>query len=493
MDHNKTPYFTALKEYAEKDIAPLDVPGHKRGRIKNELIEVLGDAVHLYDVNGPKGLDNLSRPQGVIKEAHNLMADAFGADKAYFLLNGTTQGIITMLLTVVRAHEKIILPRNTHKSIISALVLSGAVPVFLPTIIDEELGISNGFAIESLIKTIDENPEAKAVFVINTTYFGACTDLKSVVKIAHENNMVVLVDEAHGSHLSFHDKLPIGAMEAGADMSSASIHKTLGSLTQTSVLLAKGNRVDYNRIRVVINLLQSTSPSSIMIASLDVARKQIYFNGKNELDDVIELSNYAKKEINKIAGIKLLDKEYFQSKGTFDYDQTKLLISIADLGKPGYWFFNVLRDRFDIQLELGETYVILAVLTIGSTKRDIDRLIAALKDLSDELYDGNKKLPYPKFKYHFPTMQVRPRVAFHAPKKFVAINDAIGEISGESIMIYPPGIPLVIPGEIIDIDIVDMLNFYLENGFNVLTEQEDDTIKIVDQENWSKDYDDVDL
>ena len=297
MDHKKTPYFTALKEYAEKDINPLDVPGHKRGRIKNDLTDALGDSVFLYDVNAPKGLDNLSRPQSVIKEAQNLMADAFNADKAYFLLNGTTQGIITMILTVVRAHEKIILPRNTHKSIISGLILSGAIPIFLPTIIDEELGISNGFTIDNLIKTIDENPDAKAVFVINTTYFGACTDLKSVVDIAHDNNMLVLVDEAHGSHLSFNDKLPIGAMEAGADMSSASFHKTLGSLTQTSVLLAKGNRVDYNRIRVVINILQSTSPSSIMLASLDVARKQMYFNGKKELDAVIELSEYAKEKI----------------------------------------------------------------------------------------------------------------------------------------------------------------------------------------------------
>ena len=493
MDHKKTPYFTALKEYAEKDINPLDVPGHKRGRIKNDLTDALGDSVFLYDVNAPKGLDNLSRPQSVIKEAQYLMADAFNADKAYFLLNGTTQGIITMILTVVRAHEKIILPRNTHKSIISGLILSGAIPIFLPTIIDEELGISNGFTIDNLIKTIDENPDAKAVFVINTTYFGACTDLKSVVDIAHDNNMLVLVDEAHGSHLSFNDKLPIGAMEAGADMSSASFHKTLGSLTQTSVLLAKGNRVDYNRIRVVINILQSTSPSSIMLASLDVARKQMYFNGKKELDAVIELSEYAKEKINKIPGIKLIDKNYFKAKGTFDYDQTKLLISIADLGKPGYWFYNVLRDRFDIQLELAETYVILAILAIGTIKKDIDRLVDALAILSSELYDGNKKLPFPKFRYHFPTMQVRPRVAFHAPKKFVSINDAIGEISGESIMIYPPGIPIVIPGEIIDINVVDMINFYFENGFSILTEQEDDTVKVVDQENWSKEYDEDDL
>ncbi len=493
MDHNKTPYFTAIKDYAERDIAPLDVPGHKRGRIKNELTEVLGDAFYLYDANAPKGLDNLSRPQGVIKEAQILMADAFKADKAYFLLNGTTQGIITMILTVVRAHEKIILPRNTHKSIISGLILSGAVPVFLPTVIDEELGISNGFTIDNLIKAIDENPDAKAVFVINTTYFGACTDLLSVVNVAHDNNMLVLVDEAHGGHLSFNDKLPIGAMEAGADMSSVSFHKTLGSLTQSSVLVAKGNRVDYNRIRVVINILQSTSPSSILLASLDVARKQMYFNGTKELDDVIELSKYAKIEINKIDGVRLLDKKYFQSKGTFDYDETKLLISIADLGKPGYWFYNVLKDRFDIQIELGETYVILAILAIGTNKRDIDRLIEALKILSSELYDGKKKLPYPKFHYTFPVMQVRPRVAFHAPKKFVPINEAIGEISGESIMIYPPGIPLVIPGEIIDENVVDMLNFYYENGFSILTEQEDDTVKIVDQENWSKEYDDDDL
>lgn len=491
-NQNLTPFFTELSRYANSQVIPMDVPGHKLGRLNNELKDALGEKFFLYDANAPKGLDNLNRPTGVIKESQELLAEAFGADRAYFLTGGTTQGILTMILSTVAAREKIILPRNVHKSIISALILSGAMPIFLPPIIDNDLGIANGVSFEAVKEAIDAHPDAKAIFIINPTYFGAVSDLASIVKYAHKHDILVLCDEAHGSHLSFNKILPLSAMEAGADLSASSLHKTGGSLTQSSVLLAKGKRVNYNKLRVTLNILQTTSPSSLLLASLDVARKYMYFKGKQELDKVIDLAHYAKKIIDEIPGITVCDKDYFINKNNYDYDETKLLIKIKDLNLPGYYLYNLLRDKYNIQVELAETYVLLVVLSIGSTKRDIIKLRDALAEISDEFYKKMNNINFKKFNYSFPKVYTRPREAFHAPKKYVELTEAIDEIAAESIMIYPPGIPLIIPGEIIDLEIINRIEFYKENGFTILTEQDDETVKIIDRLNWFKggDYDD---
>ena len=483
---NKTPYFSALVDYSESNVTPFDIPGHKLGRLDNLLKDKIGDAVYKYDSNSPKGLDNISKPKSVIKEAQALMAEAFKADKAYFLTGGTTQGILAMIMGAVGAREKLILPRNVHKSVINALILSGAIPVFMPVHIDTNLGIANGVNVSDVEKTIKENPDAKAIFLINPTYFGVASNIKEIVRIAHENNMLVLVDEAHGSHLGFHEELPLSAMEAGADLSSCSLHKTGGSLTQSSVLLCKGQRVDQNKLGVAFNILQTTSPSELLLASLDTARHYLYFNGRKMLDKTLQVARYAREVLNDIPGIEVIKKEDFIGGGNFDYDETKVLINIRDLGKPGYFYYNHLKERFNVQIELAETYVILLVLTMGSRHEDIDRLKEVLQILSNELYDGTKKEVYKKFKYSYPESYVRPRSAYHAPKKFVKLEDACGEISGESIMIYPPGIPIVIPGEVIDENIIEMLEFYEENGFNILTDQENDLIKIIDRDNWIK-------
>src|SRR5690606_31189058 len=300
LDQSKTPFFDKIKAYGMSDTTPLDVPGHKLGAINNEFREFLGSNVFRLDANAPRGLDNLAKPKGVLKEAQALAADAFGADHAYFLINGTSQGIITMIMTACRAKEKIIIPRNVHKSAINGLILSGAMPIFMKPHIDSELGIANGINIAELKETIEENPDAKAVFVINPTYFGVTSNLKEVVKLAHDHNMLVLVDEAHGAHFGFSEKLPVSAMEAGADMSACSIHKTVGSLTQSSMLLVKGDRVNVNLIQSTLNILQSTSPSSLLMASLDTTRSYMALNRSEKLKELIALAKYARGRINRI-------------------------------------------------------------------------------------------------------------------------------------------------------------------------------------------------
>ena len=305
---NQTPFFSKLREYAIGDTIPFDVPGHKLGRLPNDMEEFTGVHTFLLDSNAPLGLDTLSKPTGVIKEAEKLMAEACNADKAYFLTNGTTVGILAMIMASVRAKEKIILPRNVHKSAINALILSGAMPVFIKPDIDLELGIANGVSVKSVKKAIEANPDAKAVFIINPTYFGMTSDLHEIVRIAHEHDMLVLVDEAHGSQFYFSSRLPYTAMEANADISASSMHKTAGSLTQSSILLSKGERVDSIRLRSTLNMLQSTSPSSLLLASLDVARKTMVLEGETRISKTLDLAHKYSQKIKAISGIQVVDK-----------------------------------------------------------------------------------------------------------------------------------------------------------------------------------------
>ncbi|MFA5290259.1 MAG: aminotransferase class I/II-fold pyridoxal phosphate-dependent enzyme, partial [Candidatus Izemoplasmatales bacterium] len=286
----RTPFFTKLKNYGTSDVAPFDVPGHKLGRIKNDLLDFIGPNTFRLDANAPIGLDTLSKPQGVLREAEKLMASAFNADKSFFLTGGTTTGILAMIMATCRANDKIILPRNVHKSVINSLILSGAIPVFVKPDIDIELGIANGVFCETYEDAIQNHPDAKALFIINPTYFGIASDIETITKIAHENDMLVLVDEAHGAQFYFSDRLPMTAMDAGADISATSIHKTGGSFTQSSVLLTKGKRIDHLRLRSTLNMLQSTSPSSLLMASLDVARKTMYFEGKRRIDKLLNMA-----------------------------------------------------------------------------------------------------------------------------------------------------------------------------------------------------------
>ena len=479
LDQTKTPFFDKIREYGLEHQTQLDVPGHKLGHIKNEFREFIGENTFLIDANAPRGISNLAKPTGVVKEALELAADAFNADNAYFLLNGTSQGILTMIMTACRANEKIIIPRNVHKSAINGLVLSGAIPIFVKPHIDHELGIANGINISDLKETIYEHPDAKAIFVINPTYFGVTSNLEEIVKIAHEHNMMVLVDEAHGSHFSFSDKLPISAMDAGADMSACSLHKTIGSLTQSSLLLTKGDLVDDARVQSTLNILNTTSPSSIFMASLDTARSYIFLNGKKEIERIIELADWARSEINKIDGLQAIEKEHIYNHKGYDYDLTKILVKVSNLGITGYDAYNILSIESKIQIELAETHLILAVLSIATTKKDLVKFIEGLKNLTK--HKTNKQIRH-KIRYTYPETYERPREAYHAPKKMVRIEDSLNEVAAENIMIYPPGIPILIPGEIINEDILEDLLFYIEQGVTIMSDTKDGYIKVINRE-----------
>ena len=486
FDQRKTPYLDAIKEYVEKDVVPFDVPGHHMGNVDNPALDLLGKALYRKDINAPCGLDNLAHPKGVIAESSAYCAEAMGADECFFLINGTTSGIIAMIFTAVKANESIILPRNVHKSIINALVVSGGIPIYVMPQIDSDLEIANQPTFLDYKKAILKHPSAKAIFVINPTYFGAVSELKELVEIAHEHNMSVLVDEAHGAHFYFGAKgAPISAMEAGADLSAVSIHKTAGSLTQTSVLLLKGNRYNKEDIQRNLNMFNTTSPSTLLIASLDGARQFMATKGKQAQEKVYDLASYAAGKINAIRGFYVAGREHFLQYGCYDFDATKLVIGLDKLRINGFELYKEMFRRFQIQFELAETYAVLAILSIGTKKEHIDRLCKALEVISKEYYDETVTYEEHRFSANFPFALTRPRAALHAPGIVKNLEECDGLISKEIVMIYPPGIPLICPGEIWTKELITRVKKYIAKGVEVHSAYPNG-FEVIDQQRWKR-------
>ncbi|MDP4092367.1 MAG: aminotransferase class I/II-fold pyridoxal phosphate-dependent enzyme [Bacillota bacterium] len=455
LDQNRTPLFDAVKKYVDDKVIQFHVPGHKQGRGIKELRDYIGEKVLQMDANGMNDLDYANNPTGVIFEAEKLLAYAFGAQNAYFLVNGTTAGVQAMIMSACEPGDKIIIPRNAHKSTIGGIILSGAMPVYIQPEIDDRLGIAMGVTVENIKKAIKENPHAKAVFLINPTYYGTASDLKSIVRIAHRHEMAVLVDEAHGAHMSFHDDFPLTAMEVGADMSAASVHKTGGSLTQSSVLLLRSNMIPPEKVKQVLNLTTTSSASYVLMCSLDVARRQLAINGSDMLEQTLELARWAREELNKIKGVYAFGKELIGTPGCYDFDETKLGIHVRELGLSGYQMETRLRKEYNIQIELSDIYNILAIVSIGDRREDLEALINALGDISSktDVQDYKNAVVIPPA----PRMIVSPRDAFYSPKKVVALDKSEGEIAGEMVMAYPPGIPVICMGERITKDVVDYI------------------------------------
>ena len=457
----KAPIYEALEKFRKKRVVPFDVPGHKRGRGNPELVELLGEKCDNLDVNSMKPLDNLCHPVSVIKEAEELVADAFGAEHAFLMIGGTTSAVQSMVLSVCKANDKIILPRNVHKSVINALILCGATPIYVEPKVNERIGIALGMEIDSFVRVIEENPDAVAVLVNNPTYYGICSDLKKIVEVAHSHGLRVLADEAHGTHLYFGEDLPVSAMAAGADFAAVSMHKSGGSLTQSSVLLTSQG-VNADDVRQIINLTQTTSASYLLLSSLDISRRNLALRGRESFAAVVKMAEYARNEINAIGGYYAYSKELVNGTSVYDYDVTKLSVHTQGIGLTGIEVYDLLRDEYDIQIEFGDIGNILAYISIGDRIRDIERLVGALADIK-RLYerDGSDLV---SGEYIQPDVVMSPQTAFYANKESVPIRQTDGMICAEFVLCYPPGIPILAPGERITKEIIDYILYAGEKG-----------------------------
>ena len=456
-----TPIYDALQNYLKNRIVSFDVPGHKQGKGHKALVEAFGQKCVSMDLNSSKPLDNLTHPTGVIREAEELAAEAFGAKQAFLILNGTTAAVQNMIFSTCRKGDKIIMPRNVHKSVINAMVICGAEPVYVNPGVNPELGISLGMSLAEVKHAIEQNPEAKAVFVNNPTYYGVCSNLAELVSMAHAAGMYALADEAHGTHLYFGEGLPLSAMKAGADMSAVSIHKTGGSLTQSSILLL-GKGADVEGVRQTINLTQSTSGSYLLMASLDIARKNLSLNGKEIFAKVLSLASYARQEVNKLEGFRAFGRDIINGDTVFDFDETKLSVHTRAMGLAGIEVYDILRDEFGIQIEFGDIGNILAIISVGDRELEIERLLGALSEIKRRF--SKEPMNMLDHEYINPLVAMSPQKAFYADKRTVAITQSSGKISAELVMAYPPGIPILAPGERITEEIIDYIRYAKEKG-----------------------------
>ena len=477
------PLLNQLQKLIQNPDIPFYAPGHKHGKgVSQSLINLLAEKLFQADLPELPELDNLFAPEGVIEEAQNLASYAFGADKTWFLINGSSCGIIASILATCKTGDKIVLPRNVHQSAISGLILSGAIPIFINPEYNHKYNLAYNITPEALKIALDKHPDTKAVFIVSPTYQGICSDIKTIADITHNNHIPLIVDEAHSAHFHFHPDLPPDAISLGADISIQSTHKVLGAISQGSMLHLKGNRVNCNSLNKALQLVQTTSPNYIILASLDAAREQMETEGKKIMERTLNIANFARQELNKIPHISILQDINLPQAGFKYLDNTRLTIFTHKLGISGFELDDLLREEYNITAELPMFKHLAFMITLGNTQKDIESLISAIKDIKPL---SNKSFIFP---FNFSLFQqsseltLSPRDAFFATTKVLPLEETIGKISSELICPYPPGIPLLLPGDTIKIDHINYLKQIKSYG-GMITGYSDSnfkTLKIID-------------
>ncbi|MFS0514241.1 aminotransferase class I/II-fold pyridoxal phosphate-dependent enzyme [Nostoc sp. UIC 10607] len=463
LNQNQTPLLDALKINAARPHAPFYTPGHKQGEgIYQSLADLFGKAVFRADLTELADLDNLFAPQGVIQEAQQLAAEAFGASQTWFLVNGSTCGIEAAILATCGTGDKIILPRNVHSSAIAGLILSGAIPIFLNPEYDPVLDIAHSITPEAVQSALQQHPDAKAVLTVYPTYYGVCGDLSAIANITHQYNIPLLVDEAHGAHFAFHPELPTPALAAGADLTVQSIHKVLGAMTQASMLHVQGNRIDCDRISKALQLVQSTSPSYLLLASLDAARQQIALQGKILMSRTLQLAEEARTRINQIPGLSVLEISALGgSPGFVALDETRLTVTVSGLGLTGFEVDEILDEKFAVTAEFASLQHLTFIISLGNTPTDIAQLVQGFTTLAKEYRRINLTLKNQVWQNLGKTLDYAlhfsPREAFFAVSEILPLTQTNKRICAEIICPYPPGIPVLMPGEVITKSVLDYL------------------------------------
>ena len=454
----RTPLFDALVSLAESRKISFHTPGHKSGKgISTRFRKFVGPKIFTIDLTTLDEVDCLQRPVGVIKEAQELAAEAYGADHSFFLINGTTVGNHAMILSTASPGDEILVARNAHKSILTGIILSGATPRFFPPMFDEGLGILLNVTGEQAMHAMKLHPNAKLLALTSPNYYGVAADLRAIVSEAKRRGILVLVDEAHGPHFHFHPVLPTSALAAGVDVCVQSTHKILGGMTQSSMLHLKGPDIDHPKVVRLLHLLQSTSPSYILMASLDLARMQMATEGEKLLGKAIDLAKDARDRINRIPGLFCFGEAHLPE-GGFTLDVTKLTICVKGLGLSGFEASAILNAEFGIQVEMADLFNFLVIVSIGDRRDDLDRLVTALGSLAGRGARAKDRRPVPSplppmgQQFHLP-----PRDAFFAPSEHLPLAKAEGRISSDIVTIYPPGIPVLVPGEEVGASTIDYL------------------------------------
>lgn len=480
-----TPLLRAMQQYVDDAVTPFNTPGHKMGKgMHRVLADRIGKEALALDLALTDELDDLHAPHSCIKEAQDLAAELYGADHSFFVVNGTTGGIYAMILAAAGPGEKIIVPRNAHRSIIGGIILSGALPIFVQPEVDHELGLAMGVTPAAVAAAIAQHPDAKAVLVINPTYYGVAADLQAIATLARQAGMLVLVDEAHGPHLKFSEQLPLQALDAGADMCAQSTHKILGAMSQCSIVHCRGARVRVPHLQSMLQLVQSTSPNYILLASLDAARMQMAVEGRQLVAQAVELAQWLREAVNQIPGLYSFGEEKLGQPGVYALDPTKVTVTVKGLGLTGSEAERILRHTYKIQVELSDIYNVLFLITLGDSRADVERLAAALRDMAERYQQDNGMSVSCAQQFAQPAPPERvlaPREALFGQTRSVPLAEAAGCVCAEIVTFYPPGIPLICPGEQITPAIIDYCRQLQAAGLHVSGPEDYtlQTIKIV--------------
>jgi arginine decarboxylase len=463
-DQTTTPLLTALQTWADRDYSPFHTPGHKKGQGSSSgLRDLIGDRALQADLPELPELDNLFAPQGVIQQAQELAAAAFGADRTWFLANGSTSGVMAAILATCHPGDPIVLPRNIHQSVISGLILAGAHPVFVMPEYDAVWDMAHGVTAASIGQALQQHPNTKAVLIVSPTYYGVGGDIAAIAQLTDRAHIPLIVDEAHGAHFAFHPDLPTPALAAGADVVVQSTHKTLAALTQAAMLHLRGDRVNPDRLRRSLQLVQSTSPNYLLLASLDAARQQMATVGKQLLSQTLMQVESVRQRLANISSIRIFDApDGRRSTGGHRHDRTRLTITVAGLGITGFTADEILTTQFGVICELPSLQHLTFIFSIGTTDWDCDRLVHAIGQLVQQAHPIASIPAATQFPP--PETVISPREAFFAVAQTVPIAQSINQVSAELICPYPPGIPLLLPGERITQESIDYLKMVQRSG-----------------------------
>jgi arginine decarboxylase len=417
-------------------------------------------------------IDYLLAPKGALIEAQSLAAAAYGVDQTFFLINGSTTGNIAALMSTTRPGEKIIISRASHRSVYTGVILSGAIPVYLEPDYHPEIDYPLAVAVESVRQLLDEHPDAVAVHITSPNYYGVLSDVAGVRDLTRQRRIPLIVDEAHGSHLRFHEDLPTSAVSIGVDLIIHSTHKTQVALTQTSMLHVNDNGlINVSRVAQVLSLLQSTSPSSILLASLDAARSQMALDGHEQLTRAIRLAHLARESICQMNGLWCYGKDLIGLGGIFAFDPTKLVIRVSGCGYTGFDAFRFLQEQCHLDAEFADLKHLVCSITLADNQTSIDHLLKGLSRLSNEakhstFQDTIGSITCP---VGLPQMRLTPRDAhFVNQVRVIPLTESVGRILTESVIPYPPGVPLLVPGEIIEQRHVEYINYLISKGGDII-------------------------
>lgn len=458
-----------LEQLRDEDIISFHVPGHKMGKIFDKLgYNNILEKIYTLDTTEIEGTDNLHNAKEVIKQSQERASRVFNSDKTIYLVNGSTCGIQAAIMSTCPPKSKIIVNRDCHQSVINSCILGDITPVYIDSEICRETNILKGINYSKAKEIIDNNLDAKAIILTYPTYYGETYNLRDICNYAHDKDMIVIVDEAHGAHLELSDRLPKSAINLGADIVIQSTHKTLPSFTQSSMVHIKGNRVDYNKLLSILRIIESSSPSYLFMSSLELAVDIYEKHGKELMESLLNNIDKFKDKFKSNHDVYIYN----------EMDKTKIFISLKNIGMTGYELDEILRSEYKMQCELSNHYGVLLICTIGNEEEDFICLETALKDILNK-YKNKGSIEDTDYPVSIPKMKLTPREAFYKEKKRVKLKDSIGKISGEYIIPYPPGISLISPGEIISEEIITYIHQGIKNGM-IVSGIKDSNLEFID-------------